>query len=656
MTSRTLSLVTAVSIFWTAVLWMMHDPGTFNIDEVHYLLAAKSFVETGSFTIPNGFSEFRSSLLLFLHPATLKELPNQTEMTAFIPPYYCAVAAPFYLVTGLAGLFLLTALSYIVSLVVVSAVAAKTSLQPNRAAWIALVVAIGGTYWADYGVAVISHGLNMALSLGALAIHPLLARDETGRKPLIGHAILCGTMAGIATGVRYQSIVTAFGLGVFMLAAHPAAVRRALAFLAGFLPWMIGLSLINMARFGDPFPFSYGITSNWQSASVLSVFVRNFALFIALLGILAGVTAFAYGKTLKRWNTLSDTKRRTILRRSVAAACTLPVLLLVFSSFRTHLLERFLGVWIWPQSGPWLDTGLLTFHTGVRRAWLQSFPLAPACLLAPLVAVRCQYFRKTPGVLLAGALLWLHTMFALLLHNNGGFFFNQRYLLDATLFGVIVFAATVAPAIDKTALPKLGVGTGVGIGLVAFYLIVVKKGGPTTPVETIVDRGLLPLIALTLLFTGCMAAVLKKHRNGFRTGFLISLPAAAMLPLAIHLWTDIEASHEYRATRRAAYERLLKVVPDKSLLIVYGGQREPAGRLKETRDVWVADAHRTNWEGVPELIQQVHGTGSRDRVFIAPAGEIPPDLLREVVTTGTRILEKPFALYELPKTAGSAGP
>ncbi len=655
MTRRTLILVTAVSVAWTIVLWLFHDPGTFNIDEVHYLLAAKSFAETAGFVVPNGFDRFPHNLLLFMHPARLAELPGQTGMTAFIPPWYCIFAAPFHRLFGLPGLFLLTALCYAASLVLVAVLASRAAAAPDRAAWLALAAAVGGTYWADYGVAVINHALDAALALGAIALHPAFARRDDRAEPLLARAFACGMLAGIATGVRYQTVVTAFGLGVFMLAAHPAAIRRAFAFLAGFLPWIVALSMVNAARFGDPFPFSYGVTANWKTASLLGVFVRHFLPFVLLLALAAGIVAFLYGRLLARWSALPPDRRSTIVFRAIAALCALPVLLLALPPFRAHVLERFLGVWLWPAGESWHVAGPLSLFAGVRRAWLQSFPLAPLCLAAPVVAAwRARRASGVPdAVLLAGALLWLHTLFALLLHNNGGYFFNQRYLLDATLFGVIALSTVAAPALDRTSGPAIGGGGVVAVLLALFYLLAVQKGGPATPFEVLVDRGILPLVALLLV----IAVALSYRVPRLRILASILLPVALVLPLVVHAWTDMAASHEYRKTRREAYERLLAVVPDGSLLVVYGGQREPAGRLKESRDVWVADAQRTEWEGVSELVAFVRESGARERVFLSPAGDVPPALLRETLTLGTLVFEKPFPLYELPRAApGSARP
>src|SRR5690606_2682236 len=149
-------------------------------------LAAERFATAGTFTVPNGFVEFRHDVLLFFHPQPLESLPGQTELSTFIPPLYTFPAAAFYLLAGIHGLFAMNALAFIVAMVLAMRIARRLAPEEhgNLAEWLTLAAFVGGSFLSGYAVAIVNHALTLALFLGAVCLHPLM-RSGNGTRALL---------------------------------------------------------------------------------------------------------------------------------------------------------------------------------------------------------------------------------------------------------------------------------------------------------------------------------------------------------------------------------------------------------------------------------------------------------------------------------------
>jgi len=225
----------------------------------------------------------------------------------------------------------------------------------------------------------------------------------------------------------------------------------------------------------------------------------------------------------------------------------------------------------------------------------------------------------------------------LALGNNGGYFMNQRYLIEAVAFGFVVTPALLWPWLAE--LRRFGPWA-VGGALVAMLLGLRALRLPMETLQPVsqglallLDRAVPVLLALGLAGLG-VAWMAGKRSDALRAALACLLAAAAVLPIFNHAAFDRRLVRDYRASRRALAADLDAVVPEGSLLIVYGGQREPAARLKETRDIWVADALRSEWAGVPELARDVLKLGDRKFVYLFPDA-LPKPVLEELAQSFT---------------------
>lgn len=646
---RDLLAMAAIALLWCGLLWILHDPGTFNVDEIQYLLATQRFAEHRDFLLPNGYAEFPGNLLLFLHPSDLASLPNQAEMTSFAPPYYPVIAAPFYALAGIQGMFAMTLLCYAAVLMMVPALAARLVDDPiaaRRARWIAFAAAIGGTYLADYGIAVINHMFNALLLLAAAALHPVL-RAKDGDDPRLGACFLSGLLGGIACGVRVQSVVTAGVLGIGMFMPHRASRLRVAAWAAGFAVPVAGLSLINLSRFGDPFPFSYGMTAQW-STTPLGRVLLGWTGAAAVLALVAAAIVATDPRIQKRWAALAPDAALRLARRILASGLAATAVVVLLPPFARQTLDRIFGVWIWPIAGQWDQSLIMPVFVGWRAAWLQSFPMSLAVLAASVGLLGRVPERARPACVLLAGIVAANMAFVCALPNNGGFFHNQRYLVDAVVFALVLAGAAgsaLAPGIarrDAAAGAVAAIVLAAGLGIVAAMEWEALSA-------VVLSRAILPVVGLALA-AGAMLAF-SANPGSSRTGVrLVSFlgPSCLLVPLLVHARIAMVATHEYRSSRREACEAMLDFVPDGSLLVVFGGQREPAGLLKESRDVWVADAARTEWKGVPELLREARDRGLREHFFIS-TGSAPPEMLAGLGAEwrGEFAMEKPFALLRL---------
>lgn len=650
MNRRHVGALAAFVAAWCAILWGVHDPGTFNVDEVQYLLAAKRFAEHGDFLLPNGYAQFRSNLLLFLHPGNLAALPSQAESTFFVPPYYPMAMAAAYGLLGLPGMFAATLACHafcLAAMAVLSGRLLDDEAEARQARWIAFGLATGGAYFADYAIAIINHMASLALLLGAALTHPLLRRRN--EQSLLPSCVACGLLAGIACGVRSQSVVTAAALGVFLLVPHRFAPLRLAAWLAGFAPPIAGLSLVNLARFDDPFPFSYGTTAQWSAMPLGRVLIGHGpALALAAVAGVAILLAL-WSRTARLWEGAGETARRRAASVALGAGLAACGLVLLAPPFARQTLDRFVGVWVWPLAGEWRDTLLACFHVGPRAAWLQTFPVGLAALAASFGIARSLPEGRSPAVVLLAAIVAGNLAFVCALPGNGGYFFNQRYLIDAAAFAIVLAAVGGAVLAPRLARRDLLVGGAVAVVLAAAVFAVPAMKESEALLPLLAERGLLPAVAVALAVGAALAFSPRGRRAAAGARIVAAIgPCCLVLPLLLHARVAMAETREYRATRREAYEKLLAIVPDGSLLVVHGGQREPAGRLKEFRDVWVADAQRTGWKEVPELLAAARDGGLREHFFVAPASA-PPETLAVIAERwrGEVVMEKPFPLLRL---------
>lgn len=602
-----------------AILWAgFAHPGTFNVDELHYLLAAKQWAHHGTHTMPNGFGAFRTELLLFLHPHPSGGLPTQHELTSFVPPFTTFLSAPPYALFGRDGLAQLSSVAWLGSLLLVVMLAVRLAPRDSNESplWhgaLAGALFMGSSYFADYAIALTNHMPALFLLLAAVACHPVWWADwqrDAPPAPRVPRAVACGLLVGLACGVRLQAVAPAVVLALGCLALPRRAWATLAGFLAGFLPPLLAMAAINAERFGTFQPFTYGTPANSRLVSLLGPALEGGYGWLVLAGaLLAGVLGVA---ALRRWVLAQPEPSLRVLLLVAAGGAALLMLLLL-----PRTLERIIGlVPAALASEPAQVAGGILWN-GPRRALLQSFPLGAMLAVVPvlLLVPRPTSPAATAPLLLVLATAWANVALVLMLRNNGGFFMNQRYLIEAAALAIIVAPLVLVPMLracppmqHRTAGWALRAGASVAGVLAAFMLL---QPSPALAAGLMLDR----LLGLALA-AALVAAVAMHHGARLVPLVWALLPCLLILPFMRHMMYEMRPVHAYRESRHQMHLAMAEVVPDGSLMVVYGGQREPAGRLKESRDVWVADAFRTDFEGVAELLENAHRMGLRQHLFI----------------------------------------
>ncbi|MEQ8821890.1 MAG: hypothetical protein RLY93_16760 [Sumerlaeia bacterium] len=631
-----------LAVLWSANLgWAGWSPGLFNIDELHYVLAAQRFAENQNFEVANGFASFRDSLLLFMHPLRLRALPEQDVMTTFIPPLWTFPAAVAWSVAGAAGIKVFNLLCYVVALMGIGWLGGRLASDHDgsspadaswspRAGWIALAFAAGGTYFAEYAVSANSHMLTLALVLGALAAHPLmLSRNPSAAAPalLLGGAFLCGLLIGCAVGVRLQSIVPAAALGAGMLLLPRRAVSAALAYLGGLAGPMALTSAINAHRFGIANPFTYGIPVQRRLQMFLDPIERHPALaFLVIALAIAGALA-AYRWAAGCWMTVEPTRRQRLTLGALWAALGLLLALAFLTPLRGNFAERVTGLLLFGNPNDYwrgLDPIAMVW-TGFRSALLPTAPVLVLGLLAPLLLPA--EAAADPRRLLLIGLAWSSALFVCLLKNNGGFFMNQRYLIEAAVFALLLSVDLIARWSPRLPRGSLLAGAGLAVALVGG---VISLGTPGLVVALPLEQGVsfwaLPdfwfsrvvpiLLALGLLVSGL---ALRWSRGAppapARWVFGLCLVPCALLPFVLHAWYHWVFTHEYRETNWAGTQAMAPHIPDGSLILVSGREREIAGYLKLDRDVWIADTQRAPAADTQRVFRDILASGQRPHIY-----------------------------------------
>ncbi|MBW1811384.1 MAG: hypothetical protein JRJ87_24560, partial [Deltaproteobacteria bacterium] len=403
---------------------ILYQPGVFSVDESHYLLAVNAMAQNGSFHIVNGYEQFQAEQLLFFY-TVVPDKVDQLGTVSSVPPFHALIATPFLLIGGLAGLIWLNILAFAGTAIAVRRMA--SFLQPQGlfapAAALAMVL---GTFSLEYALGIWPHSLSQCLIAWASLL--LLTTYKSEMKHAVILAGLAGLLGGLAVGIRLQNIVL---LPVFLVAARLALKVGwpvLTAHFLGWLPGLVGISLINASRLGTYNPFTNGWSGNWTRTIYGQVFgwISSFPWIIAIGLVLLGAVAWLWRK-----------RKYKIL--AAGTALSVVAIVILVPAIR-NLIER----WIAMVAYHLLDTTFLPAATrsvgsspselgqalygGVLKKGL--FEVAPFLILAGLAILARWRSRELPGGLTFLAGLGLASLLLLpVVLSAGGLCFNPRYLL-----------------------------------------------------------------------------------------------------------------------------------------------------------------------------------------------------------------------------------
>lgn len=382
-------------------------PGTFLIDECHYLVTATGLCQ-GRLTLPGTLGLSPNQELFFFDPVARGRLSFATPAGSTAPGLYAVFALPF-MPLGWRGLAALNTLSFLLCAALVYAYTARLARRPHTPV-LASLTFLFSTYCLEYAQGVWPHMLSMLLCMAGL-FAASRARDE---ERLLWPA-LSGLLAGLAVGVRYQNLVLGGGLGLGILLFAQHRIRAAGTFGLGLAGPLGALSIINRVRNGW-----------WNPVSKGPYYLASLA---------------RQGRALRPWQPF------WVLWAKVV-------------DFVAHPPVQFMTRS--PGSGAYL------LHQTLKKAWLQSCPWLAVCFAALALAwtgrFRALLHDRSRRELRAIGLLVLPvlSLFAFAgFDRTDGFCFNQRYFIDL----LPMMAAALALAVEPLPLRRWPLCVGILLGL-----------------------------------------------------------------------------------------------------------------------------------------------------------------------------------------------
>ena len=533
-------------------------PGVFTVDENNHLAWVVS-LRSGQLTLPGTDALPRSSELLFFDP--VPDGRPGARASSVVPPLYGLFALPFSL-AGWTGLFLLNLAAWLVTIALVRA-AARRAGASQPAAWVgALAFALAG-FSLEYAVGVWPHALAACLFLAAF-----VATLNAAERDRVRWAYAAGLLAGLATGVRYQHIVTAGLIGLALLADPVRRVRKAVAYAAGLALPLALCTVANSLRAGILNPVSKG---------------RGY---VGLPGMATAAPP---------WDPL----------RAFGAQ------VLDFS------MQRHIPVWQ-QMGGHWSDTGALMLLSAVKKALLQSAPW----VLVVMVAMAAAWLRGEPanparrvlrsaGIVVAGVLL----LFALAgTHRHDGWCYNTRYLFDL----IPLAALALALLVERTGMrwrPLAGGAAAGGLGAVLPLAL---------PPASAARQLALMYVPLLLAFASVLLFAAARRRPRVQRWLAPAMGVLLGWAAAVHLGDDLPAARARRLANLNKLSSVAALLPDVPVALFAQRADALGPLLLERRDVVIASTWPDHGRDAPALVEAFQRAGRR--VFVLP--DVPQDELR----------------------------
>jgi len=424
------SLLMVLQVFYSLNLT---QPAHFTVDEGVYHMMARSMARDGSLAVWNGYAETPSDELVYALLRMDSRDPAAPRLVPQYPSVYAFVAAPFYMIGGLKGLFWLNLLAFFGTVAATAAIARRL-YGDSSLAFNAVLFLILGTFAWEYVQGIWPHSLSMFL-VTASVLTGLVALDKKPAGQATAWAIVAGLIVGVAAGIRYDAILAAPAIALPFLFASPPRVRPVAGLAAGLIPGLLVLAITNDAKFGIFSPFTYGPNSQGGADSVtgyIPVAAAGFTgVVFAWLATRAPVRKYYEGRVL--WVVIA------------AIAVALAVALIP----QTRLLAGRLIEGAWeivvdlrarPDIPEWgvsrTPTGGLAYGDWLKKALLQNCPWLVLLGIPAVGWLR----RRDPGsavlFLVIGAFLTLYGY----QRWHGGLGLNMRYFLPLLPLAAVLAA------------------------------------------------------------------------------------------------------------------------------------------------------------------------------------------------------------------------
>lgn len=563
-------------VAWWIVVFALSAPGLYTIDELIQVGAIDALARFGSLTLNNGYETFgRKALLLWFSVAGPNGVVSQ------YPSGYAVLAAPFYLLGGIKGLYTLNFLAGVG--VVALAYRIALMLAGSSVARLTVVILLGATFLVDYTAAIWPHSLTAFLAVAGT--YCILQADASRNS--MPWSVVSGLCFALGLNVRYDIVLLIPAL-VFWLLVWANRPYRLIALAAlGVLPGVALSSALNWWKFGTLNPLSYGEASGGNAS-------------LAPYLILGAVLLAAFAVT-SLWRAAQPYRRPIVIGTAIAAGAAI-VLVPELHRLAEKTLRGFLvlGYDLTLSSEVDRRPGVVTLEDGRvlffgvhKKALVQSMPWL-GCL--PLLALGRGYRSKAVQLaLLAG----VTTMLPFAMKQwHGGYSNNLRYLLPALPFLSLLGAAGLDGLVRQLQ-PKLWPFVASLLlwifGFFAFFVL-------ARPLASDVLQHLLPNILFLALLV-CSLAVLWLSRL---QGLLLQVLAMCFALAAVSANViDLRQQYEARLTSARLADHLA-ALPPQTLVYVRGAHRALPVLLNPDQYLATIDriTRKADWALVDKAIGQ----------------------------------------------------
>lgn len=533
------------------------ETGPFSIDEVTYLLAARSLASGSPWAVQNGFEELGSPLL-----ATGWLRLVEGRLVSQYPDLWLWSTAPLYRAFGFSGLFWGNVLAYAACLGLLGWLAWR-QFGTLAAPPLAVGIWFGATFSWEYAVAAWPH---QAATLAVLAAGALFWRalETAGCSTARLWAAGAGVALGFGCGFRLD--VAFAGLALVLVALFRAD-RRSLDLLgglvAGSLPGLLLLGFSQSRKFGTWDPFRYAPRGSAE-LTVLSFLPWLGAVAAALLLWLAVCRLRERARPLRLgWLALLlAAGLGCLLLPSVRSAGARVVdgcfQLLVDLRIRDRsLAERAL------ERGP---RGSLVYAGVVKKSLLQSLPFLPIAI-AGFLALRRESPRGRNLALVAGSLFGTYVLAYGAFAWHGGMSFNLRYFTPL-LPWIALLAAAGLRALAGTSRPLVTWAPAVAAAAIALFAFGLQRGqgGGDLSWQEVAYLDF-PLVLAGVLATCLLLARAARSRPRALRWVRAAAGASLAWAGAVAWAVDGRATHRLRKVHAESARAVSGHLPERGLLL-----------------------------------------------------------------------------------------
>ena len=588
--SFALAVACAVTLGFVAVA---ASPGHLSIDEIAYHLMARDFWAWGDFTLRTGFQDVPAEA--YVWPVTVA---HEGRLVSQYPALHALIAWPFYALAGYRGLFLLNALAFCATVLLICALGRR--LTADRVVPLAAgLIFVFATFAWDYAAAAWPHALATLLVTAALYA-TLRSLQAAGPRDAIAWALGAGLIAGLGIGVRVDVTFALAALVVPLLFARPVRLAAALAVGLGTLPGLAALAWINAARFGIASPFTYGRVRSGSDSDPLAY------LPVVALGLAAA--AVVWLATRPRGQALVRRYRWPLAGAAVVGCALLvPALWGLFARLAEGVFQLVVDLRIRDLA---IAEGGLTRGPGggmiylgkLKKALLQSCPYLVA-LAVPIALVARGRRNALPLAMLLlvpAAFIGAYGYFAW----HGGLSLNMRYFTPIlpttsvlTALAMQVLWRRAAGRLPAAWQAALAAGLALTAGLAAFAAL---GDHPIARSEFLILTPPLGLAAVTLAALLLSFAAPARLARAAARGALALTALGLAWAATIHFTYDVPTAWAKRAIGVAVSEAAMPMIEPDALLLV--DSIEFFAPLYERRDLSIVEPRRDDFASFRRLV------------------------------------------------------